>query len=315
MDLWWHIRSAERNVHVAAADAAGFIISAELRENALPPPPPHGLEEVFAKWVNHWEQQVRDGAITNDVRMLALTHFQIDFSREPSRRTELSMVFRYGRYVRHRAVSSVYQELSREKQTTINSRDQGVVFHPFFCNSFGIHLGVVTADGRFVFAVRSRQVAVDPSKIIVGIVEGTDEHDVSEGIPNMHAAAIRGLKEELGVAAEDCSNGQVEIRFVGLTFNAELAEWNLVALARFSETSSITSKKLLELRASDALGNFDAWEFAALHADVDFNPVTVGAFLRCHSPELVNYTYVDALLCLLASFSPDEVRAHCDFPP
>jgi len=218
----------------------------------------------------------------------------------------LLLTFSLGWYIDHRSASTIFQDLEPQTKASILglppvNTGEIVQPHPFFSNSFGIILGVITADDKFIFATRSEKVAVNAGGIVVGVVEGCDEHDIieSSGLPDLYHAAARGLLEELGIEMKEESFGK-ELRLTSIALNINLGEWNCLGYARIG----VTSQELLHKKGPDS------WEFSKI-AFIDFTPSAVATFLKENAAKMVSYGTTAAVLCLLSCFDAVEVLEAC----
>ena len=102
---------------------------------------------------------------------------------------KIHLSFTDGLYSEHLATQSVwcnYRKLDGQYFTG---------FNPVYSTSFGLHIGVITSDNKFVLCVRSAAVAT-PNAIQCGAVESM------ASVRNDHSpydTAVRGLDEELAI--------------------------------------------------------------------------------------------------------------------
>lgn len=73
---------------------------------------------------------------------------------------------------------------------------------PYFSNSFGVSLAVVTSDGYTVFTQRGKSVGTRPKVYDASVVEGLSrpiDRSTTGEAPDVYRCACRGLAEELGL--------------------------------------------------------------------------------------------------------------------
>ena len=80
-----------------------------------------------------------------------------------------NLFFTTTNYVHHRTANSVYKSLPLDQRRLL-VRDPFDIT-PFFSTSFGMQLGIITTDGKFVYCQRSSQVASSPNRIVCAVVE------------------------------------------------------------------------------------------------------------------------------------------------
>lgn len=73
---------------------------------------------------------------------------------------------------------------------------------PLFAGTVGVHLTVVTSDGRFVIAERSSQARSHEGHRCLPVMEGAHDGDRVDGQFDPYATAVRGLREELGLVLD-----------------------------------------------------------------------------------------------------------------
>ncbi|MDO8310508.1 MAG: hypothetical protein Q7T25_01065, partial [Sideroxyarcus sp.] len=177
---------------------------------------------------------------------------------------------------------------------------------PFFSNSFGIIVAVITGDSQLVFVERGGATAVNGQKIVCGAVEGMTVQDLHQGSIDPYQAAARALHEELGLKLEPAEYGAITI--TACIFNDAHHEWNLVGyidLRPFGDRH--TSRTLVEHKS--VAKAHDAWEVRDL-VFVDFEPKKVSDYLLAFEDRIVNYAKVAAVLALLCAFGrPADVSA------
>jgi hypothetical protein len=208
-------------------------------------------------------------------------------------------------YVHQRAATATFQELSQADRALI-CQDPVATMVPFFSNSLGVSIGVISSDGKLTFVQRGGATAVNSKKIVCGVVEGMTVDDLSDQAIDPHLAARRALREELSIELAQADGEAISIS--GLAFNDDFHEWNFIGLAdlrslapRFSSAEINASKHL-------ALAH-DAWEVNGLEF-VDLSIESVAAYVLANANRLTNYAKVTAVLALLcAGFKSQDVTA------
>ncbi len=211
-------------------------------------------------------------------------------------------------YVHQRAATATFQGLPPADRESI-CRDPVATMVPFFSNSLGVSLGVISSDGKLVFVRRGGATAVNSGKIVCGVVEGMTVDDLSEQAIDPHLAARRALREELSIELTDADAKTISIS--GLAFNDDFHEWNFIGLADFRALAPRFSSREIEASKHLALAH-DAWEVNALEFE-DFSIESVAAYALANANRLTNYAKVTAVLALLCSgFKSADVTAAFD---
>ena len=208
-------------------------------------------------------------------------------------------------YVHQRAATAVFQGLPKTSRQAI-CRDPISTMKPFFSNSLGVSLAVITSDDHLLFVRRGDSTAVNQGRIVCSVVEGLTIQDVHQQAIDPFRAAQRALKEELSIDLLHSETGAISI--TGLMFNDDFHEWNFVGhvdLRAFR--GKYTVEQIIE-RKSLALAH-DAWEIGALEF-IDFRPETVAGYMLAYDDRLTNYAKVTAVLALVCTTSqPAAVAA------
>jgi hypothetical protein len=258
---------------------------------------PKAFVEEYATWYKHWIRKREAGEIFEGPKGYGVKSVRI------SRRGSAEEHFLYADlalsqgYVHQRAATSVFQNLSPETRTLLTTQPQDHM-EPFFSNSFGVLLAVISSDNQLVFARRSRAVGPNQSKMICGVVEGINVSDFKHGSVSLFAAASRALDEELGVKLEP--GAETAIKFNSIVFNQEYHEWNATGVVDLRALGpDYTSGKIIEYRTTAAAK--DKFENRELLFET-FEPEAVAGFLLSHEEELVNYARVVTILAMLTCF-------------
>eukprot|EP00741_Cyanophora_paradoxa_P017797 tig00021017_g17189.t1 len=296
------------------------------------PHPPGDVQSLPGHEEHHsyWNNKLSSGEIFNDVRMLALKHWEVaEGPRGPALRLELA----FNDYVSHRTLSSVFAALPDHRREEHLSSER--IAHyvdgdglpqsrlqpcPLFSSSFGVNVVVITADGKAVLGRRSERVAVYPGGMVAGVAEGLDESDVGAGggAADVYGAVTRGLHEELGPPLPDGGAGPrsdeelraaCDVSLTALCVTTDLYDFSLLGYARFREGSGWTAAKLRGFRTQSDNGAgpvVDAWEFDRM-GFVEFTPEAVARLWRQRGETLVPTSRAGLVLALLSCYEPARV--------
>ena len=208
-------------------------------------------------------------------------------------------------YVHQRAAATVFQDLPDVERSAI-CHDPVSTMDPFFSNSLGISLAVITGDDHLVFVRRGGSTAVNENKIVCGVVEGLTIQDVHQQDIDPFRAAQRALKEELSIDLSPSETSAISI--TGFMFNDDFHEWNFVGYVDLRPFDGKYSVQSLIERKSIALAH-DAWEIGDLEF-IDFTPEKVAGYMLAYDDRMTNYAKVTAVLALVCtSVRPAEVAA------
>jgi 8-oxo-dGTP pyrophosphatase MutT (NUDIX family) len=208
-------------------------------------------------------------------------------------------------YVHQRAASEVYRRLEPSARAEL-TLEPLTTMEPFFSNSLGIILAVITGDSQLVFVERGGSTAVNRERIVCGVVEGLTIQDLHQGSIDPYQAANRALNEELGINLEPAEFGAIKI--TACIFNDEFHEWNLLGYVDLRPLGAkYTSQTLVEYK-STAMAH-DSWEVRDL-VFLEFEPEKVSGYLLAFDDRVVNYAKVAAVLALMCAFGrPSDVAA------
>ncbi|MEV7520689.1 hypothetical protein [Streptomyces sp. NPDC091371] len=125
--------------------------------------------------------------------------------------------------------------------------------------SFGINVAVVTADHLLVVSRRSDRVRLAPGLWNSSVNEGLSRHIDSAGrnAPDLHAAARRGMREELSLEPHEYS-----ISLLAFVLDVDKRAWSAHYYARLNELSGE------QLQARMSRGVPDRWE----HQSIEYVP-------------------------------------------
>lgn len=262
-------------------------------------------KELWIASKQHWQDMLESRKIFNGTKF-GLKHYH-QFRDGMNEASGLNLSFAQTDYLTQRTRTGVYQKLPANVRKSVLERQANDV-HPFFSNSFGVSLAVITLDGDMVFAERSHQTAVNAGKIACGVVEGMDERDVdrADGKPNPYVTAHRGLAEELGVNLNPGENRAISLH--SLVLDTDYYEWSMLGVADFRKVRNekVTSGYVRELWAS-AKGR-DKYELGTLVL-VRFTPQDIGKFIVENADRFVNYALVATIYALLREFPRHQVAA------
>jgi hypothetical protein len=126
---------------------------------------------------------------------------------------------------------------------------------PYFSNSFGVSLTVVTSDGYTVFTQRGKSVGtrhtVYDTSVIAGLSRPIDRGTTGEA-PDVYRCACRGLAEELGLY-ESVDFSVTDIVFLGFGVDTRYALSGLNGMVRIK----LTVEKLLRRWDNGARDKFE----------------------------------------------------------
>lgn len=132
---------------------------------------------------------------------------------------------------------------------------------PFLANGFGIVLVIITSDQKLILSYRQDGTGSRASELDVSVVEGVhpvlDRSNKYRG-PDLYRTAIRGAQEELGIALV-----QDEITFLGFGVDTEYYQWNILGVARLSDTA----EHLLESRTRGIGGKWETKKIEVIDSD------------------------------------------------
>ncbi|KAA1166834.1 hypothetical protein [Pseudoalteromonas fuliginea] len=140
----------------------GFLISELVNINEIIPAE---YQEQFNRKFKIWESKKNNGEIFEGAKKVSVKKIQIDRSpigEEKRFRVELD---NSKGYVHQRAATSVFLDLDDNMRSNIISEPHSTM-EPFFSNSFGILIGIITGDDQLVFVKRGSSTAVNENKII-----------------------------------------------------------------------------------------------------------------------------------------------------
>ncbi|XP_063401047.1 serine/threonine-protein kinase TAO2-like [Mytilus trossulus] len=141
--------------------------------------------------------------------------------------------FKESEYIHHRAMRKIWIDFSNQQK--IEELPSKADVHPYFSNTFGLHVAVLTNEGpgkpqKFLFPRRvQREGMAAPGKFTCGAVESASKPDYKihngETYVDLVNTAARGLKEELGLELSGSDLDAICLTTVYLKFDTH--EWGL----------------------------------------------------------------------------------------
>ena len=147
---------------------------------------------------------------------------------------------------------------------------------PFFSNSFGIYLLVLTADDQVLFTHRGQGVGSRPGEYSVSVCEGLGVIDTSPRSAQMldlYGCAERGLSEELGLKESEDFTTE-DIHFLSFGVDSWYSQWGLLGFVKVQKTA----QAILNYRK---VGVKDRMENAQIYV-VPFDIDAVVSFVFAH---------------------------------
>lgn len=141
--------------------------------------------------------------------------------------------FKESDYIHHRAMRKIWIDFSNQQK--IEELPSKADVHPFFSNTFGLHVAVLTDEGpdkpqKFLFPCRAQRAGMAaPGKFTCGAVESASKPDYKihngKTCVDLVNTAARGLKEELGLELSGSDLDAICLTTVYLKFDTH--EWGL----------------------------------------------------------------------------------------
>ncbi|WP_462163250.1 hypothetical protein [Pseudoalteromonas xiamenensis] len=258
---------------------------------------PDEYQEQFNDKLKFWQLKKDNGEIFEGAKKVSVKKVQINESPiGEEKRFRIGLDNSKG-YVHQRAATSVFLDLDCNLRNNIISEPHSTM-EPFFSNSFGILIGIITGDDQLVFIKRGSSTAVNENKIICGAVEGMIDKDIINGKLNPIVAASRALSEEFGINLDNEELSSIKI--VSCIFNCDYHEWNLVGYVDLRKFGNKYLSSVLYDYNSTAKAR-DSWEVNELMF-LDFKPRIIAGYLLSHESEVVNYSKVTAIFTLLSAY-------------
>lgn len=244
------------------------------------------LEKSYWPEVNAWYQKLteRQSADTNSaiynspgLRLVSFSASRVGAEERPSLDLQFCDTDYYRNLVSDQRLDFKFEN-SDGTITTLRSKycaTEDLRVKPFSGNAchFGVQLAVVTSDSRLVIPLRGNT-AIAPGTVSPSVAEGAlpsaDIGPAGQYLP--HLTALRGLREELGIADEPFIN------WLSFGVNPITAQYGLVGLthvdATFDEVSELFQLNIVK----------DQWENSTL-SGVQFTPEGFAQFVE-QRPEL-----------------------------
>lgn len=195
---------------------------------------------------------------------------------QPDEHMEVVFTFRPTDYYTFQATVKSLDENSMQSPSTATLRQEYLQGRdlsqpiPSLANGFVIALVIITKDKKLVLSHRSDRVGVRPGELDASVVEGVhpvlDRSSIHRG-PDLYRTAIRGAQEEIGIELV-----QEEITFLGFGVDIEYYQWNMIGVARISETAH----EALEHRRRGIGGKWETRQFEIIESD----PRSVFSYLK-----------------------------------
>ena len=161
---------------------------------------------------------------------------------------------------------------------------------PYFSNSFGVSLAVITSDGYTVFTQRGRNVGARPQVFDTSVVEGLSrpvDRGTNGDAPDVYRCACRGMAEELGLH-ESVDFSVADIIFLGFGVDTRYALRGLTGMVKIKRSI----EKLLQRWDNGVKDKFENQKLFA----VPFTPEEVVSFAYSHQPFAPGPTLYNALV-------------------
>ncbi len=137
-------------------------------------------------------------------------------------------------------------------------------------NAIGICLCAITKESKIIFVTRSTEVAFRPNENDVSVVKRLMRADIEQKPLDLSNVCYRAACEEIG----DMSKDKVDVSVLGLVFDKEYNQWNLIGCV----CVDMTQDELISRRNSGVLGK---WQSKNLDF-ISFNPKDVFQYLSTH---------------------------------
>jgi len=258
---------------------------------------PSQYRAEYEKQFNYWNQKKNSGEIFEGAPKIALPRISVGRSPHNERKQIQVSICESPGYVHQRAATSVFQNLDTRDIDRI-IKEPSHTMEPFFSNSFGILIGIITGDNKLIFVERGRGTSVNENRIVCGAVEGMTVGDISYGKLDAKKAASRALSEEFGINLEP--NELSSIYIVSCVFNCDFHEWNLIGYVDLRDCGQKYISAHIHDYNTTAKGH-DSWEVNEM-IFIDFTPQKVAGYLLSHDDKIVNYSMVTAIYALLSAY-------------
>ncbi|CAC5391059.1 unnamed protein product [Mytilus coruscus] len=242
------------------------------------------LEEDYADNLDEFLTLAKKKVIDNNpaVALKGLT-----FARPGEDENQLiEFKFKESDYIHHRAMRKIWIDFSNQQK--IEELPSKADVHPYFSNTFGLHVAVLTNEGpgkpqKFLFPRRAqREGMAAPGKFTCGAVESASKPDYKihngKTCVDLVNTAARGLKEELGLELSGSDLDAICLTTVYLKFDTH--EWGLCGFVdlkdeRIDPKHRISANSLKDIFST---GPKDKFEHQTL-TFIDFNLKTMVEFV------------------------------------
>ncbi len=147
---------------------------------------------------------------------------------------------------------------------------------PFFSNSFGVYLLVVTSDHFTLLSQRSRGLGSRPGEYNISVCEGLSRSDAGRELaPDIYCCTERGITEELGLSAPHDFNSK-NVIFLSFGVDTRYSQWCLLGIVKVYKTA----QEIINYRKA---GVKDRLENAKIHT-VKFDLDAIIPFVFSHAP-------------------------------
>jgi transcriptional regulator with XRE-family HTH domain len=233
--------------------------------------------QVRREQVEHEQEQRRVKGLPTfwNGQIYAVDRFII--GREPiNEDMTLDLWFRPSNYYTFLATNmSLSESALRETYLTDVDWSEAV---PYFSNSFGVSLAVVTSDGHTVFTQRGKSVGTRPKVYDTSVIEGLSrplDRGTTGEAPDVYRCACRGLSEELGLH-ESVDYAVADITFLSFGVDTRYALRGLTGMVKIHRSID----KLLSIWKNGARDRFENHKLLP----VPFTPKDVISFAYAHQP-------------------------------
>ncbi|XP_076115137.1 uncharacterized protein LOC143082972 [Mytilus galloprovincialis] len=228
--------------------------------------------------------------------------------------------FKESDYVHHRAMRKIWIDFSNQQK--IEQLPSKADVHPYFSNTFGLHVAVLTDEGpgktqKFLFPRRAqREGMAAPGKFTCGAVESASKPDykIQNGktYVDLVNTAARGLKEELGLELVGRDLDAICLTTVYLKFDTH--EWGLCGFVNLKDERIQQKHRLSANSLKDifSTGPKDKFEHQTL-TFIDFDLKTMVAFVFNNHENFASSAKLVVVKVLQAFYGWQRVQQEFDF--
>lgn len=167
----------------------------------------------------------------------------------------------------------------------------------YFTNSFGVNLAVITKDNFLLLTKRGRITPSRPGEIGISVNEGLSrslDHDIEKNAPDLYNCAVRGAKEELGLALTS-----EDIQFLSIGVDTKYSQWGILGITCIEKTKD-------EVFENRKHGVQDKWENSRLFG-ISFSPDEVAKFIFTSSEIFLPAALTCIYHALINKYGREEV--------